>query len=187
MIMDIMQRKRIDFRGGSYVCPSTFMVVALVRESGLGHLPWPMLDDAVLNYNWFHKVDIGRPLLSVTLSSPLTTLGDIEALRGFLGQIFVHRDVSRYIRDIISFIRNHQFAFKGVSPKVSADIVLGCKILALVNGRDHVVIDDVKRIAVSAIAHRLQLNQWSVNAATRTRVTSDEVVRSVLLKVAIPK
>lgn len=186
-IYDLATKKQITFRGSSYLCPNIFLIIGIVNETEISKLPWQIRDLTLLNYGWFHHIDIGGTLLSIEQSQPLTTLGDIEALNRFLGQVYVHKDIAKYIRDIITFTRNHQFAFKGLTPKVGQDLTLAAKSLALISGREYVSVDDVKTLAVSLIAHRLSLNQRSINATTSTRVTSAEVIRSIIRKVPIPQ
>jgi MoxR-like ATPase len=74
----------------------------------------------------------------------------------------------------------------GVSPRGSLSLYRACQALALVDGRDYVLPDDVKRLAVPVLAHRLILKTRIATAAGTRRATARKVIEEILGRVEVP-
>ncbi len=101
-----------------------------------------------LDWNWY----------SVTLD-PLTEGDRIISASGLLRNVRMEESVLRYIRDIVVATRSHQDIQLGASSRASIALVRAAKVSAVLQGRDYVIPDDVKRMALPALQHRILLSR----------------------------
>ena len=108
-----------------------------------------------------HRDEEGAILSRFQQSNPLDTLTSvIEAaelleLQKLCRQVFVDDSVRDYITAITWATRSHEGIKLGASPRASLGLHLAAQALAAIRGRNFVVPDDVKFLAVPALAHRL--------------------------------
>jgi MoxR-like ATPase len=105
------------------------------------------------------------------------------AMQRALEQVHVSPAVGYYMVDLATATRRHQSVQVGASPRGSLALLLAARGRAALAGRDFVTPEDVKAVAVPALAHRLVLKpaQWVRG------VTTQQVVREVLTSVPTPK
>jgi MoxR-like ATPase len=97
-------------------------------------------------------------------------------------KVSVTQEVKKYIVDIVTDTRSHREVYLGASPRGSLAMLRGAQAVAAMLGRDYVVPDDVKSIAMSALAHRV-----IVGSAARIReVDSREIVEEILEQIPVP-
>lgn len=94
--------------------------------------------------------------------------------------VYVDEKISQYIVDIISRMRDHNDVLIGPSHRATISLYRIAKAVALLQGRDYVIPDDVKRLAPYVLSHRIGLKP------TASRKPS-EIVREVLDNVTVPK
>ena len=111
------------------------------------------------------------------------TLDDIIELKKQAENVRVHESVKKYIIDIVNATRNSEFTVLGASPRGSIALYIASKSLALINGRNYVVPDDVKYLAVEVLAHRLMLSPKGKSV----HGSSEAVMHAILDSVAIPQ
>jgi MoxR-like ATPase len=97
--------------------------------------------------------------------------------------VTVHDDVLRYVVSLATASRQHPQIAVGASPRAELDIVQLARARALLLGRDYVIPEDVKALAVPAMAHRISLRpeMWV------RQVRSSDVVEDLLRRVAVPR
>jgi MoxR-like ATPase len=108
-----------------------------------------------------------------------TRLADLQAA---LERVDVDDDVLRYCVDLAGATRTHRVVEVGASPRGSQALLLVARALAVLDGREYVLPEDVKECAVAALAHRLTLRAetWS------SGVTGTQVVTELLDQVPGP-
>jgi MoxR-like ATPase len=107
---------------------------------------------------------------------------DILRLQSAADSVYADDLVKQYIVDLSNGTREHDDATLGVSPRASINLMKGSKAMAMLQGRDYVVPDDVKEIAVPVMAHRVLLT-----ASARMRgIRQESVVGEVLDSVPVP-
>jgi MoxR-like ATPase len=113
------------------------------------------------------------------VSDPPTVLG----LQAAIEDVHVDDDVERYIVEIATRTREHSQVEVGASPRGSLALMKLGRARAALKGRDYVVPDDIKEIAVEALAHRILLkpDPWIKGVRTAS------IVREVLAAVPVPK
>jgi MoxR-like ATPase len=105
---------------------------------------------------------------------PALALDDVLRLQESVLRVEVARPIKEYIVRLIGATRSHPEVILGVSPRGGVAIQRAAQAIALLNGRDFVIPDDVKAVAPAAMAHRL---------ITRARgLAAGEVVVSALLE-----
>jgi MoxR-like ATPase len=114
---------------------------------------------------------------------PVTSPGELLAMCASLEQVEVSQDILEYGVAIIQATRSHAQIQVGASPRGGLALVQLARAQAVLEQRDYVIPDDVKRIAVPALAHRITLRPelWV------RQVSSDDVVASVLDNVPVPR
>jgi MoxR-like ATPase len=115
--------------------------------------------------------------------SPVTTAAGVVAMRESLEQVEITSDLLDYIVAIVTATRHDPQIQVGASPRGGLALVQLARGQALVNRRDYVVPDDIKQVAVPALAHRVTLRPelWV------RQVSADDVVARLLSTVPTPK
>ena len=103
---------------------------------------------------------------------PVATSDEVIELQQAIRGIYVDDLVKQYIVTLVGSTRSHADISLGASPRASLSLFRGGQAVALIRGRDFVLPDDVKGLAVPMLSHRM-----IVSAAARMRgVSSEEVV-----------
>ncbi|UCH05399.1 MAG: MoxR family ATPase, partial [Candidatus Thorarchaeota archaeon] len=97
--------------------------------------------------------------------------------------VYIEEDVINYIRDIVIRTRNDPQILLGGSPRASLVLMNASKTKAAMEGRDYVVPEDVRKLAVQALNHRLILKP----EAELEGLTVERVVSKILGEVDVPK
>ena len=191
--LEVMQERQVTIEGETLLVPEPFMVLATqVPYTGVGTY---VLTDVQVDRFGF-KVELGYPEDDVELR----VLGDIDRIEGVvverivepgdvvgLGEaargVYVHERVRRYIVDLVMWLRGNPSVLMGPSTRASIWLLKGSRALAMVRGRDHVVPDDVKRLAYAVLSHRLELS----STARVEGVQVGALVAQALESVPVPK
>ncbi|MFC5287171.1 AAA family ATPase [Actinokineospora guangxiensis] len=193
-LLEAMQERQVTVEGRTFALPRPFHVLATanpVEYEGTYPLPEAQLDRFLL------RVDIGYPpaddeveVLRRRLArqredaefAPVIGAGELLALQAGVERVPVDEDVLRYCVDLARATRAHPAVEVGASPRGSQALVLVARALAVLDGRDFVLPEDVKECAVAALAHRLTLRAetWS------SGVTAEQVVSGLLGSVPGP-
>src|SRR5207248_1122893 len=91
------------------------------------------------------------------VASPLTA-EDVLQLQDAVHRVTVEESLVEYMLAIVEKTRNHEALALGVSPRGSQALFRSVQALALMEGRDYAIPDDVKRLAVPIFAHRVVIN-----------------------------
>lgn len=191
--LEAMQEHQVTIEGTVHPLNAPFMVVATQVPSG-GPGTYPLVDvqlDRFMFRVWsshpsaaeeaevLSRIDaLDEPELR-----PVTTPEEILALRQRVKEIHIAEDVRRYIVTLVQRLREDSDLATGPSPRGGIALYKGSRVLALLEGRDFVLPDDVKELASFALQHRVQVKP----EAEMDGVTPDAVVQRALLDVAVPK
>ena len=126
------------------------------------------------------RIDRGSPDAVV---NRVVDANELLAMRESVEQVTVHEDVLRYIVSLATASRQHPQVAVGASPRAELDLVQLARARALLLGRDYVIPEDVKALAVPAMAHRISLRpeMWV------RQVRSVDVVEELLRRVPVPR
>lgn len=165
-LLEAMEERQVSIDGTTYPLTEPFMVMATenpIESYGTFPLPEAQLD------RFFMKLSMGympfdeeikvisRPssVSVVEDLTPVTTLGEITALKSGLSTIRVSDDIAGYILKIITATRNNQSISVGASTRGGIALYKASQAMAAISGRDYVIPEDVKQEAAFIIPHRL--------------------------------
>jgi MoxR-like ATPase len=193
-LLEAMAERQVTVDGATYVLPTPFHVVATsnpVEYEGTYPLPEAQLDRFMV------RLAVGYPdadqesdvLLrrlarrhEVVAVRQVVDAGTLLAMQAGVEAVPVDRDIVRYCVELAAATRSHPAVEIGASPRGSQALVLLARAVAVLAGRAYVTPEDVKLVAVPALAHRLTLtvSTWASGASTQ------EVVRGLLDRVPTP-
>ena len=121
---------------------------------------------------------MGRRREEVTVDQVTDGTG-LEQMQGAIETVTVDPTITRYCVDLARATRTHGHVLMGASPRGSLALLLVGRAYAVLRGRDYVVPEDVKAVAVPVLAHRVTIRPelWMSTASGRTVVA--DVVGSV--------
>ncbi|RPF21541.1 AAA family ATPase [Myceligenerans xiligouense] len=193
-LLEAMAERQVSVEGTSHPLPSPFHVLATsnpVEYEGTYPLPEAQLDRFMVRLAIGYPEPgqesdiIQRRLARRAEDAPVARVTDpatVLAMQAGIETVEVDPDVVRYCVDLVAATRTHQALEVGASPRGSANLVLVARALAVIEGRDHVLPEDVKRVAVPVLAHRLTLTPDAWAQATRP----EDVVTGLLRTVPTP-
>lgn len=194
-LLEAMQEFQVTIEGETIPLPAPFIVIATqnpIEYEGTFPLPEAQLDRFIMRLRVGYpdhdgEMEIlerrrGRKADEITLS-PVTDAAELLAMRAAVEEVFIDRDVESYIVTIVERTREDTNVYVGASPRGSLALLKLTRAWAAVHGRDYVLPDDVKTLAVPALVHRLILSPelWS------KRIGPQDVVENVLRLVPVPK
>lgn len=193
-LLEAMQERQVTVEGTTYVLQPPFHVLATanpIEHEGTYPLPEAQLDRFLLRVSFGYPTpeeewDVLRRRMArrqeeITLA-PVIDADTLLAVQGALEDVVVEDSVGRYMVDITTATREDPQVLVGASPRGSLALLLLSRAMAAMAGRDYVVPEDVKLVAVAALAHRITLRpeMWL------RRVDAGQVVASVLDQVPVP-
>ncbi len=192
-LLECMQEQQATVDIETIPLPRPFMVIATqnpVELEGTFPLPEAQLDRFLL------KIKLGYPsreeestiLLRFQQTDPLRELASIIEktelleLQKLCRQVYVEDSLRDYVVAITGATRNHKNIELGASPRSSLGLQSASQALAAVRGRNYVIPDDIKSLAVSVLSHRLIAK---MKAQLQGHDTED-IIREVISNVAVP-
>jgi len=192
-LLEAMEEHQVTVDGVTHPLPEPFLVLATqnpIEYEGTFPLPEAQMDRFLLRISLGYPAtkDEVRMLSNQQLQHPIENLKQVIQIDDLLKaqeavkHITVTEEIKRYIVDLVETTRAHGEIYLGASPRGSLALFRTSQALAAILGRDYVLPDDVKALAVPALAHRL-----IVGSAARIReVDAVDVIEEVLEKVPVP-
>jgi MoxR-like ATPase len=167
-LLECMQENQVTVDGVSYPLGRPFMVLATqnpIEYEGTYPLPEAQLDRFTMRLaiGYPPLAEEARMLSEQTSEPPLENLepvasaSEITAVIDDARRIFVEESVNRYVVALLRHTRSDERLYLGASPRAGIALLRVAKALALAEGRDYVLPDDVKAVAAPVLAHRLIL------------------------------
>ena len=192
-LLECMQEQQVTIDGVSYELARPFMVIATqnpIEYEGTYPLPEAQLDRFALRLQIGYPplAEEARMLTEQTADPPLETLEpvasarDARALAEAAKEIFVEESVNRYVVALLRATRSDARLYLGASPRAGIALLRVSKARALAEGREYLTPDDVKRVAVPVLAHRLIV----APEARSSGLTGETIVADALEKTPVP-
>lgn len=192
-LLESMEEHQVTIDGETYLLDEPFFVIATqnpVETEGIYPLPEAQLDRFLM------QISMGYPSKAEELAlldrfgsgNPLQTLEavcgkeEFVSLRDAANDIFVHPALKSYLVDLVQITRNDPQILDGVSPRGSLGLYRAAKAYAFIKGRDYVLPEDIKLLAVPVLAHRL--------TTARTfglKTSGKEIIERLLTTVPLPE
>lgn len=187
-LLEAMMERQISVDGQTYHLPRPFMVLATqnpLEFEGTYPLPENQLDRFML------CLEVGYPdreaerkaLVDhrkgepVDALKPVLTAERLLILQGLAHDVRVDDSINDYILDIVAATRRHSELTLGISPRGAITFYKAVQGLALMEGRDYATPDDVKRLAIPVLAHRV-ISRGVIREGQRDRTRA--VIRQIL-------
>jgi len=194
-LLEAMGEGQVSVDGHTRRLPQPFIVLATdnpIEYEGTYELPEAQLDRFLMRLRLGYmttsdetamlqrRVDRAGDFVEL---SPVTSPEGVLAMRRSLEQVEISADLLDYVVAIVTATRRDPQVQVGASPRGGLALVQLARGQALLNQRDYVVPDDIKRVAVPALAHRVTLRPelWV------RRVSSDDVMTRLLSAVPTPQ
>jgi len=192
-LLEAMEERQVTVDTQTYGLPRPFMVIATqnpIELEGTYPLPEAQLDRFLMRIQMgYPSNDAERAILdthgshaSVEEIAPVTTAAEVVAASRAVADLHVADNIKAYMVDLVPATRQHRDLALGVSPRGALALQRAARALAASIGRDYVVPDDVKRLAVAVLEHRLLL---APDAQLRGAAPGD-IVRELLASVPVP-
>jgi MoxR-like ATPase len=192
-LLECMQESQVTIDGVTHTLERPFMVIATqnpIEYEGTYPLPEAQLDRFTM------RLELGYPPLADEAKmldeqthvpplgslEPVATAADVAGLAERARDVFVEESLSRYVVALLRQTRTDTRLYLGASPRAGIALLRVAKARALADGRDFLVPDDVKAIAVSVLAHRLILGPEARSAG----LGGEAIVTEALEKTPVP-
>lgn len=182
-LLEVMEERQVSTEGVTRALPKPFLIIATqnpVEQEGTYPLPEAQLDRfmfrLILDYptgseeaEVIRRKHIGEASDLRILADPHTMIRMQETCK----TVYIDEDIINYIRDIIVKTRNDPQILLGGSPRASLVLMNASKTRAAMHGRDYVVPEDVRKLAIQTLNHRLVLKpEAELEGLTVERITS---------------
>ncbi|MBC7340577.1 MAG: MoxR family ATPase [Firmicutes bacterium] len=192
-LLEAMEERQVTVDGVSHRLPEPFMVLATqnpIEYEGTFPLPEAQLDRFLL------RIRLGYPSQSEEVAildrmavkhpledlEPVASVAEVLVAREQLVHVYVEDSIKDYIVRLARRSREMPEVYLGVSPRASLALFRTARALAALSGRDYVLPDDVKYMAVSVLAHRIILRP----EARLDGNTPEDMVTRLLTQVPVP-
>jgi MoxR-like ATPase len=194
-LLEAMQESQVSVDATAHPLPSPFLVIATqnpIEYEGTYPLPEAQLDrfSIRLELRYLSEQEeasmlrrrLDRGAAQLTLHQ-VVDAHDLLAMRESVEQVTVHDDVLRYVVSLATATRQHPQIAVGASPRAELDLVQLARARGLLQGRDYVIPEVVKALAVPTVAHRISLRpeMWV------RRVHGSDVVEELLRRLPVPR
>ncbi|GAA1507715.1 MoxR family ATPase [Dactylosporangium maewongense] len=168
-LLEAMQERQVSVEGATYRLDPPFHVLATanpIEYEGTYPLPEAQLDRFLLRVSFgYPDADEEWEVLRRRMSrrqedailEPVVDSETLLAMQGALEDVSVEDSIGRYIVTLAAATRSHPQVLVGASPRGSLALLLLARAAAALSGRDYVIPEDVKAVAVPALAHRITL------------------------------
>lgn len=192
-LLEALEEGHVTIDGETHAIEQPFFVMATqnpIEYAGTFPLPEAQLDRFLLKIKLGYpspdeeldilsRLENQHPLDQIT---PVLDTADLLQLRAEASSVYIDEAMKSYLVQIVQETRNDEFISLGVSPRGSIALLKAAKALALVNGRDYVLPDDIKYLAIPVLSHRLTLS----TQARMSGVTTHEVLEKLINRIRVP-
>ncbi|MEU6033306.1 MoxR family ATPase [Streptomyces tauricus] len=198
-LLEAMEERQVTVDGTPRPLPEPFLVAATqnpVEYEGTYPLPEAQLDRFLLkltiplpsrqdeiNVLTRHSEGFNPRDLRAAGIRPVAGPADLEAARAAVAKTAVSPEITGYVVDICRATRESPSLTLGVSPRGATALLATARAWAWLTGRDYVIPDDVKALALPTLRHRVQLRP----EAEMEGVTADSVINAILSHVPVPR
>jgi MoxR-like ATPase len=196
-LLEAMAEGHVTVEGTTYHLRAPFIVVATqnpIEHHGTYPLPESQVDRFML------RLRIGYPSFEVEKEilrdrehgDPLEALrpvlsgDDVVELQRAVQSVTVDDALVDYLMRIVAATRDSETLDLGVSPRGTLALFRAAQALALTEGRDYCLPDDIKRLILPVFAHRLVVNSRFSSSLQRRSEEAEEVLREIMKTVSVP-
>lgn len=198
-LLEAMQEYQVTVDRNTYELTRPFMVIATqnpMEQHGTYALPESQLD------RFLFKISVGYPSFEEELKiasekglsyerkyfEPVCNTADIVAMQKASTEVRMDESLREYLVRLVHRTRESPQIALGVSPRATISMFRACQSYAFVMGRDYVIPDDIKKIAVASFSHRIVLAAQELHSSDATNLSfhQENAIRTVLEEVEVP-
>ena len=187
-LLEAMGEGQVTVDGVTYPLPKPFLVLATqnpIEFEGTFPLPEAQMDRFLMRLSLGYPdfTDEDTMMQMQQLAHPIESLqqavdgNDLPRLQQQIRQVHVEESVRRYILNLVHATRDHPALALGASPRGSLALFHTSQAQAVLSGRDFVIPDDVKRVAVACLAHRMVIEPESALSGETTAGVLQELLK----------
>lgn len=196
-LFEAMAERQITMDGVEYAMEPPFLVFATqnpIEQEGTYRLPEAQLD------RFLFKINVSYPSLEEEIQileskheqkakveedlvNALLSAKQIAEYQDTIKEIVVEKNLLKYIASIVDNTRSNANLYLGASPRASIAIMDASKALAAINGRDFITPDDIKKVAIPVLGHRILLTP----EREMEGLTAQQVVKQIVDGIEIPR
>jgi MoxR-like ATPase len=193
-LLEAMNERQVTIDGRSYPLSEPFMVIATqnpVEHHGTYPLPESQLDRFLMRLRMGYpdhasERDIVRDMMRPPAEmSAVVTASEVLQLQALAPGVRVDDALVDYMLAVVARTREHESLSLGVSPRGAQALFRATQALALVEGRDFALPDDVKRLVPPVFAHRVVMNN-RLGPLQRTHEMAERILNEILTFVDVP-
>jgi MoxR-like ATPase len=195
-LLEAMAEGQVTADGISRKLPLPFMVVATqnpTEHHGTYPLPESQLDRFMLRISvGYPAKDYERQMLrDRERKNPLDAMqsvmseSDVLDLQQLASEVRVDESLISYLLEIVEQTRGNEQIELGISPRGTISLFRAAQSLALIEGRDFCIVDDIKRLVLPCFAHRIIVNSRFTNTNKRN-AEADRILQEILLRTKVP-
>jgi MoxR-like ATPase len=192
-LLEAMEEQQVTVDGVTHLLPEPFMVLATqnpIEYEGTFRLPEAQLDRFLLRIRLGYpakqkevevldRQQFGHPIGKL---DKVAEASDVIFAQKTIQAVHMSAEIKHYIVEIASLTRQHPEVYLGASPRGSLALYRASQARAALQGRDYVLPDDVKLLAIPALSHRIILGP----GARLKNLTAENVVQAVLSDLLVP-
>lgn len=192
-LLEVMEEGQVTVDGNTYKLPKPFMVLA--TQNPIEYLGTYPLPEAQMD-RFFLKISMGYPLpgeesfiISRFLQeNPLETLSpvvnseNIVEIQNNVKNVYIDKTLNNYVVEIINQTRKNEHVALGASPRGSIALCRAAQAWAYYRGRDYVLPEDIKKMVIPTLSHRIILKQ----EAKLKKINVIDILSSILNNVFVP-
>lgn len=196
-LFEVMEERQVTVDGTTHKLEAPFIVIATqnpIEQEGTYRLPEAQLD------RFLFKIAVSYPTIdeettildrhhqrkgntALTHLQPVLAAATIAQYRKQVQDTTVENKLIRYIAEIVQATRLNSSIYLGASPRASIGILTSAKAVAVIQGRDFIIPDDIQYVAPAVLRHRIQLTpEREMEGAT-----TDQVIQEILRGIEVPR
>ncbi|HVL81024.1 MAG TPA: MoxR family ATPase [Actinomycetota bacterium] len=192
-LLEAMAERNVTVDGVTHPLPRPFFVLATqnpIELAGTFPLPEAQLDRFLFKLSLGYMdteaeievLDTNRKQHSIESLEPVVDTAEVIAMMEWCTEVSCSDPVKRYMVELVQGTRNDPALLVGASARATMSLFSAARVLAASQGRDDVLPDDVKRLAMPVLAHRMLLTP----DAMLREDTVEQVVERLVTRVKIP-
>jgi MoxR-like ATPase len=196
-LFEVMEERQITVDGQTYIMEFPFFVIATqnpIEQEGTYKLPEAQLDRFLFRIKMqYPSLEEEKQILqrfkedfSMKVSEsvkPLISREELSRLQSIVEQIHIKDELLEYIAKITHSTRNHGSIYLGASPRATLAIMRTSKAMAAISGRNFVIPEDIRRVALPVLNHRILLTPEKEMDGT----TAESVISEITQAIEVPR
>ena len=195
-LLEAMAEEQITVEGVTRRLPHPFMVIATqnpAEHHGTYPLPESQLDRFMMRLHiGYPNLEDERKILRdresvnpLEFVRPVMNEADVTELQTRAAEVRVADELVNYLLQIVELTRKTETLELGISPRGTLALFRSAQALALIEGRDFCIADDIKRLVMPCFAHRIIVNSRTSSSKQKMR-EAEQILRDILQKVNVP-